>query len=98
MPRDDRKTSVSRSTEPFAVAASEGELVHKAGSVRKRELVGPWVHGVAQRVTLEARGGASRRQVPVRLDPEAPAVDDHDGLERDERHATLYEELGRLPE
>jgi uncharacterized protein (TIGR03067 family) len=29
---------------------------------------------------------------------EAPGVDDHDGLERDELHAALHEELGRLPE
>jgi RNA polymerase sigma factor (sigma-70 family) len=73
-------------------------LVRKAGSVRKRESVGPWLHGVAQRVALEARGIASRRQVPVRLDSEAPRMDDHDGLERDELHAALHEELGRLPE
>jgi RNA polymerase sigma factor (sigma-70 family) len=73
-------------------------LVRKAGSVRKRESVGPWLYGVAQRVALEARGVASRRQVPVRLDPEVPGVDDHDVLERDELHAALHEELGRLPE
>src|SRR5947209_4990479 len=73
-------------------------LIRKAGSVRKRESVGPWLYGVARRVALEARGAASRRQVSVRLDPEAPGVDDHDGLERDELHAALHEELGRLPE
>jgi RNA polymerase sigma factor (sigma-70 family) len=73
-------------------------LVRKAGSVRKRESVGPWLYGVAQRVALEARGAAPRRQMPVGLDPEAPEVDDHDGIERDELHAALHEELGRLPE
>jgi RNA polymerase sigma factor (sigma-70 family) len=73
-------------------------LVRKAGSVRKRESVGPWLYGVARRVALEARGAALRRQVPVRSDPEAPGVDDHDGLERDELCAALHEELGRLPE
>jgi RNA polymerase sigma factor (sigma-70 family) len=152
MPRDDRKTSLSRSPEPFAVAGCEGEmsdasllarfvdqwdqaafrdlvsrhgpmvlgvchrilrdphdaedafqatfllLARKAGSVRKRESLGPWLHGVAHRVALQARGGASRPRVPVRSDLEAPQVDDHDGLEREELHAALHEELGRLPE
>jgi RNA polymerase sigma factor (sigma-70 family) len=73
-------------------------LVRKAGSVRKRESVGPWLYGVARRVALEARGVASRRQVPACLETEEPGVDDHDGLERDELHAALHEELGRLPE
>jgi RNA polymerase sigma factor (sigma-70 family) len=73
-------------------------LVRKAGSVRKRGSVGPWLYGVAQRVALEARGAASRRPVPAPLDVEVPGVDDYDGLEHDELHAALHEELGRLPE
>jgi RNA polymerase sigma factor (sigma-70 family) len=73
-------------------------LVRKAGSVRKRGSVGPWLYAVARRVALEARGAASRRQVPAPLEPEVACVDDHDGLERDELHAALHEELGRLPE
>jgi RNA polymerase sigma factor (sigma-70 family) len=73
-------------------------LVRKAGSVRKRGSVGPWLYGVARRVALEARGAASRRHVPAPLDPEVAWVHDHDGLERDELHAVLHEELGRLPE
>src|SRR3954470_4392335 len=47
-------------------------LVRKAGSVRKRESVGPWLHAVARRVALETRGAASRREGPVRL--EEPGV------------------------
>jgi RNA polymerase sigma-70 factor (ECF subfamily) len=73
-------------------------LVRKAGSVRKRGSVGPWLYGVAVRVALEARGAASRWQVPARLDLEVASVDDHNGLERDELHAALHEELGQLPE
>jgi RNA polymerase sigma factor (sigma-70 family) len=74
-------------------------LARKAGSVQKRESVGPWLHGVARRVALAARGVAHRRvPAPVRLDPEARGVDNHDGLERDELDAALHEELGRLPE
>jgi RNA polymerase sigma-70 factor (ECF subfamily) len=73
-------------------------LVRKAGSVRKRESVGPWLYGVARRVALEARGDPSRRHEPVRVDLAAPGVDDPDGIDRDELHAALHEELGRLPE
>jgi RNA polymerase sigma factor (sigma-70 family) len=73
-------------------------LVRKADSVRKRGSVGPWLYGVARRVALEARGAASRRHVRAPLDPEVARVDDHDGLERDELHAALHEELARLPE
>jgi RNA polymerase sigma factor (sigma-70 family) len=73
-------------------------LVRKAGSVRKRGSVGPWLYGVAQRVALEARGAASRRPVPAPSDLEVPGGDDRDGLEHDELHAALHEELGRLPE
>jgi RNA polymerase sigma factor (sigma-70 family) len=73
-------------------------LARKAGSVRKRRSVGPWLYGVAQRVALEARGATSRRPAPAPLNLEVPGVDDHDGLERDELYAALHEELGRLPE
>jgi RNA polymerase sigma factor (sigma-70 family) len=73
-------------------------LVRKAGSVRKRESVGPWLHGVARRVALEARDDVARRSPQVRLDPAAIAVDDPDGAERAELQAALHEELGRLPE
>jgi RNA polymerase sigma factor (sigma-70 family) len=73
-------------------------LVRKASSIRKRESVGPWLHGVAQRVALEARGVAARRELPAPVHPEVSGVDNHDDLERDELHAALQEELGRLPE
>jgi RNA polymerase sigma factor (sigma-70 family) len=73
-------------------------LIRKAGSVRKRESVGPWLYGAARRVALEARGAASRRPLPAPLDVEAPGVDVDDGPEHDELHAAFHEELGRLPE
>jgi RNA polymerase sigma factor (sigma-70 family) len=73
-------------------------LVRKAGSVRKRASVGPWLYGVARRVALEARGGASRRPDSLPSDPEGPGADGEDGLERAELFAAVHEELGRLPE
>jgi RNA polymerase sigma-70 factor (ECF subfamily) len=41
-------------------------LARKAGSIRKRESVASWLHGVAQRVAREARGRAARRQARER--------------------------------
>jgi RNA polymerase sigma factor (sigma-70 family) len=75
-------------------------LVRKAGSVRKRESVGPWLFGVAQRVAIEARRGAARRPTVVPLAPDASAssTGDPDAVERDELQAAVHEELGRLPE
>jgi RNA polymerase sigma factor (sigma-70 family) len=73
-------------------------LVRKAASVRKRESVGPWLFGVAQRVALEARGAARPRVAMAIPDRVASGADDPDQLEEDELHAAIHEELGRLPE
>jgi RNA polymerase sigma factor (sigma-70 family) len=73
-------------------------LVRRAGSVRKRESVGPWLFGVAQRVALEARGAAIRTVAPAIPDREPSGTGDPDPLEQDELHAAVHEELGRLPE
>ena len=37
-------------------------LIRKAASIRKREAVGPWLHGVANRVARRARARSRRRQ------------------------------------
>ena len=38
-------------------------LAHKAGSLRRPQSLGPWLHGVAQRTALKARAGAARRRL-----------------------------------
>jgi RNA polymerase sigma factor (sigma-70 family) len=53
-------------------------FVRKAGSVRPREMVGPWLYGVATRTALKARARAARRrarekQVDALPDVAAPA-------------------------
>src|SRR5947209_6925957 len=37
-------------------------LARKAGSIRRRESVGGWLHGVAHRLALRARGQDARRR------------------------------------
>jgi RNA polymerase sigma factor (sigma-70 family) len=74
-------------------------LVKKADSIRPRERVGPWLHGVALRTASKARCRAARRRVVERR---AVAVRAHeapgdDALWRDLR-PVLDAELGRLPE
>src|SRR5215468_10053137 len=41
-------------------------LARKAGSIRKRESVGSWLHGVAHRLALAAKTQAARRQTHER--------------------------------
>lgn len=53
-------------------------LVHRAGTLRRPEQLGPWLHGVAHRVALKARSLALRRyrlEGPL-SDPPAPPADD----------------------
>ena len=37
-------------------------LVRRAGSIRDRSVLGPWLHGVARRVAVRARVNARRRR------------------------------------
>jgi RNA polymerase sigma factor (sigma-70 family) len=73
-------------------------LVHKAGSIRCRESVGSWLHGVAHRLTVRCRAQEDRRRVHER----------QAGLERtaaapapqawEELRALLDEAIAELPE
>lgn len=72
-------------------------LVRKAHSIGERDLLGPWLHGVARRVALKARGVAwrrSRREGGVIDDPADGATE---GPWLDLR-PLLHEELDRLPD
>ena len=72
-------------------------LVRRARSIRDRERVGQWLHGVAHRVAVRARANAARRRVReqtgIKIDParvDSPPLDDV--------AAILDHELLRLPE
>ncbi len=71
-------------------------LARKAASLRRRELVGNWLYGVAYRAALEVRAGRRKGGEPVNELPE-PAVVDESAVWRDLR-PVLDQELSRLPE
>ncbi len=73
-------------------------LVRKAESIRSRETIGPWLHGVACRVARRARFRSNRRhqrELPVVAEiavADTP-VSESQGTER-----AVEEEISRLPE
>jgi RNA polymerase sigma factor (sigma-70 family) len=73
-------------------------LVRKAPAIRKWDSVGSWLHGVAYRTALKARGLAARRHVQERKAEAPPSEDPEAELVRRELRAVLDEELDRLPE
>jgi RNA polymerase sigma-70 factor (ECF subfamily) len=72
-------------------------LVRKAHAIGRPELLAGWLHGVASRIALKARGRAARhRRAPLDgLDPVAPHVPD-EAAQSDLRQL-LDEEVNRLP-
>jgi RNA polymerase sigma factor (sigma-70 family) len=71
-------------------------LVRRAGSIRRRELVGSWLYGVAYRAALEARMARRRsreRQLHPMPEPMAPAASSDE-----DARSVLDEEIERLPE
>jgi RNA polymerase sigma factor (sigma-70 family) len=74
-------------------------LVRKAGSLRVRDSLGPWLHEVALRIAACARATIARRRVHERR---CVAMAERSSSSRDEvsddQDAILHEEVGRLPE
>ena len=74
-------------------------LVRKAGSIRRRENLGTWLHGVARRVAVRAKTTTARRlRQEVRGAQMKGASEPDPTPTRDEEIAALHEEIGRLPE
>jgi RNA polymerase sigma factor (sigma-70 family) len=73
-------------------------LARKAGSVRKRESVASWLHGVAYRLALKARTGAWKRRSRPAPSATRETADPLDELTGRDLCAVLDEELRRLPE
>ena len=73
-------------------------LVRKANSIRRPELLGNWLYGVAFRVSSRARAGAGRMRALEPSDEKVLAVEDGRDAERRELRSVLDEEINRLPE
>jgi RNA polymerase sigma factor (sigma-70 family) len=73
-------------------------LARKAGSIRKRESVSSWLHGVAYHVAQRLRAKETRRAVHERKAVSRPAVDPAEDVAWREVRCLLDSELARLPE
>jgi RNA polymerase sigma factor (sigma-70 family) len=73
-------------------------LSRKAGGLRRKEAVGPWLFGVAHRLALRARQKGRQRQERAARAPDVIPNDPPDELTLREARAVLDEELARLPE
>ena len=72
-------------------------LARKAGGLRDREALGPWLYGVAYRVASRARADAARRRRRESVDEEAIALVSAPEPGRPELRWLLDEEIARLP-
>lgn len=72
-------------------------LVRKAGSIQQRELLGPWLYGVAYRVARRSRAVKTRQHLRESelAEHEPPDTPDDPGWA--ELRSVLDEELARLP-
>jgi RNA polymerase sigma factor (sigma-70 family) len=84
-------------------------LVRKAGSLKRCELLGNWLYGVAHRVAVRARSHAARRQAKAAAVAEMArakagqlfaheAEIDQLSLKSSQEEPWLHEEIARLPE
>ncbi|HWE35442.1 MAG TPA: sigma-70 family RNA polymerase sigma factor [Isosphaeraceae bacterium] len=94
-----RRTLADRHDIEDAFQATFLVLVRKAGSIRDREGLAPWLHGVARRVACRARGLAARRRAVEGpgLDEVALAVAATPEAPRSDLVPLLDEEIARLP-
>ncbi|HMC66223.1 MAG TPA: RNA polymerase sigma factor [Gemmataceae bacterium] len=73
-------------------------LARKAASIRRRDAVAAWLHGVAHRLAQQVRIAASRRSFHESRVPNRPVTDPLDEISLRDALALLDEELARLPE
>ena len=77
-------------------------LAVRARSIRRRDSVASWLHGVALRVSAQARSRAARRRRHERIKSEMTAVATaeagRDPVQDNDLTRVIEQELGRLPE
>src|SRR5438045_1930853 len=71
-------------------------LARKAAAIGRRERLGAWLHGVAQRTALKARANAARWQ-EIESVADTSAAEPLSELAWQELRLVLDEEIGRLP-
>ena len=72
-------------------------LVRRAASIRRRDAVGPWLHGVARRVAVRAKAVTARQRLREGQGSDMRKAPTPDPMRRDEVEA-LHEEVDRLTE
>lgn len=72
-------------------------LARKAGSLRQRELVGPWLHGVALRVARKARANLARQHAHEKPASVMPSAEPAYEMAWQELSPLLDEMLAQLP-
>jgi RNA polymerase sigma factor (sigma-70 family) len=73
-------------------------LARRAGAIRKRSSLGPWLYGVALRVARSARSRAVRRRNREQLAADPGPEKSMANLDWLDAAPILHEEVGRLPE
>jgi RNA polymerase sigma factor (sigma-70 family) len=73
-------------------------FLRKAAAIRKPELLGNWLYGVAYRIALKARANAARRTSHERQAASMSALEPDGSESVTEMRELLDEELNRLPE
>ncbi|HEY2156902.1 MAG TPA: sigma-70 family RNA polymerase sigma factor, partial [Isosphaeraceae bacterium] len=92
-----RGTLCDRDDTEDAFQATFLVLVRKAGSIRGRDSIGPWLHRVAHRVAVRANVESMRRREQERRAGEIREGASDRGP-REELRTALHEEIDRLPE
>ena len=74
-------------------------LARKAGSIRKHDSIGSWLHGTAIRVAIKARTAARRRLARESRATEATvsSSESHASIDVSDLSPILHEEIERLP-
>jgi RNA polymerase sigma factor (sigma-70 family) len=78
-------------------------LARRTGAIRRPELLGPWLHGVATKIARKARAQASRLKRREKSEFEMTHMESsgHEAdarMIRDEDFRAMHEEIGRLSE
>src|SRR5438067_4903432 len=73
-------------------------LARRAAAIRKQASIASWLHGVAYRLSAQARAASTRRRAREGLGKPAQRLDLPPDLTWQELQQGLHEELGRLAE